>query len=227
MDLDVFVHSEIDHLAAGDFEDRRFDGELLQCCQNRVAAVGRGGVVRLDGLIDERRCPIQHALDRKLANRDFGKLVFDGAKRGNRLTELLPLDRVARGVADDGASAAAAHGRQLEPPIVEDVERDLVPFADFAEDVFGRDASLLQNQRRRRRPMEPHLVLFLAVADARKRTLDEKCRERPLAVAGHSGENNEEIGETAVRDPHLLAADREAAVGLTRRPGFGTQRVRA
>ena len=88
-----------------------------------------------------------------------------------------------------------------------------------------RHARVLQDQRRRRRAVQPHLVLFLADRDAGEGALDDERGER-LAV--DLGEDDEQVGEAAVGDPHLLAVEREAAVGAAAsRACLRAERVRA
>src|SRR5207245_10655184 len=82
--------------------------------------------------------------------------------------------------------------------------------ADLAEHVFGRHLDVLEDQRRRRRAVQTHLVLFLAALHA-ERALDE---ERGELLAVDLRKDDEQIGEAAVGDPHLLAVDHEAAVRL-------------
>src|SRR5947209_7855927 len=82
--------------------------------------------------------------------------------------------------------------------------------ADLAEDALGRHLHVLKNERRGRRTMEAHLVFFFAALHAEP-PLDEERRE---LIAVHLGEDDEEIGEAAVGDPHLLAVEDEGAVGL-------------
>ena len=65
--------------------------------------------------------------------------------------------------------------------------------------------------------MQAHLVLFLAARHAAERALDD---ERGELLAVDLGEDDEQVGEAAVGDPHLLAVQHEAAVGLPRRRAF-------
>ncbi len=154
----------------------------------------------------------------------LAELVTDRAEGRDRLTELLALHGVAGRLRDRQLGAAAAHRRQLEPAVVEHVEGDLVAPADFAEDVARGHAHVLHQERRRRRAVEPELVLLLPRTDAGKAPLDEERREE-LRV--HLGKDDEEVGEAAVGDPHLLAAEDEAAVSLAGCPRLGAERIRA
>ncbi len=129
-------------------------------------------------------------------------------------------------MADNRARTAAGHRRQLEAAVVQDVERYLVPLSDLAEDVFSGHARILQDERRGRGAVKPHLVLLFAGADAGKRSFHQKCGERVFAVADDPGKDNVEVGEAAVGDPHLFAANREASIGLARGPRFRAERIR-
>src|SRR5215471_18083413 len=72
--------------------------------------------------------------------------------------------------------------------------------------------------------MEAHLVLFVSARHAGKRPLDD---ERTEMFPVDLGEDDVEVGEAAIGDPHLLAVQDEAAVGRARRSSTGSERVRA
>ena len=61
--------------------------------------------------------------------------------------------------------------------------------------------------------MQAHLVLLFATADPCVAAFHQKRRE---VLAVHFGEDHKEVGEAAVGDPHLLAAQHIAAVILSR-----------
>ena len=226
VDLHVLVDDDVNHLAARDLEDGRLDGELFERGEHGVALVRA-----VDGAVDQPGGAIEHRLDGVLADDHFGELLADGAERGDGLAELLPLGGIRRRLRDYPARAAAAHRRQLEAAVVQDVERDFVALADFPEHVLRRHARVLQDQRGRGRPVQAHLVLFLAGTDAGERALDQKSGElsgrEVCAGLNDLGEHHEQIGEAAVRDPHLLAGQQEAAVWLRHGASLGTERVRA
>ena len=151
-------------------------------------------------------------------------LVRMAPNDGDRLAELPPLGGVGDGFGECGAGAAGGAGAELQAPVVEDVEGDLVAAADLAEHVARRHACVLQDHRRRRRGVQPHLVLFLADRHAGEAALDDERGER-LAV--DLGEDDEDVGEAGVGDPHLLAGQREAAVGEPGGAGPRAERIRA
>ena len=72
--------------------------------------------------------------------------------------------------------------------------------------------------------MQPHLVLFLPGGHAGKLALDDEGGE---VLAVHLGEHDEDVGEAAVGDPHLLAVEHEAAVRLARGPRLRAQGIGA
>ena len=131
--------------------------------------------------------------------------------------------RVLRRVSQRRARAARAHGAQLEPAVVQHVERDLVALADFTQQVVRRHARILQDHCRSRRAVQAHLVFFLAGADARKRAFDDEGGEEG---AVNLGEHDEEVGKAAARDPEFLAGQRPAAVRQSRGFRARGQRIR-
>ena len=208
------------HLAARDLEDRRLDGQLLQRLAQRG---GVGGVVIGEGRVEEAGGAVDHAVDREGARRHLPQLVPDRAEARDRHPELVALGGVAHRLADREVGAPGGGHRELEAPVVQGVERDLVPLADLAEHVPGRHADVLQDDRRGRRAVQAHLVLFLAGRHARPGPFHQ---ERGELLAVDLGEDDVEVREAAVGDPHLLAGQREAAVGVPGRPGLGPERVR-
>ena len=160
-----------------------------------------------DARVDHPGGAIEQALDRVGADDHLAELVLDRPERRDRLSELFSLRRISRRLADRAPGASAAHRAELETAEVEHVERDLVALADLAEDVVGRHLDVLKKDRGRRRAVQAHLVLFLPAPDARKRPFDDERREQ-LAV--HFREHDEEVGEAAVGDPHLLAVQHES-----------------
>ena len=93
---------------------------------------------------------------------------------------------------------------------------------NLAEDVARGNLDVLQHERRRRRAVYPELVLFLTRTHPGEGPLDEKRRE---LLAVDFRKNNEQIGESPVGDPHLFAAEDEAAVRLARGASLGAKCV--
>src|SRR5947209_18976218 len=108
-------------------------------------------------------------------------------------------DRLAR----HQLHAAAAHRAELEATDVENVEGYLVALADLAQKIRDGRLHVVERERRRRRTLDAHLVLFRAIGESFL-TLDDEARE---LVAVNLGEDDEHVRETAVRDPHLLALE--------------------
>ena len=130
---------------------------------------------------------------------------------------------VPRRLADRRRRAAAGRDRQLEPAVVQGIERDLVPPADFTKDVLGRHPDVLEDDGGGRGAVQAHLVLLAAGAHPGVAPFHEKGGE---LLAVDLGEDDEEIGESPVGDPHLFAGQHEAAVVLPARARFGAECVR-
>ena len=91
---------------------------------------------------------------------------------------------------------------------------------DLAEDVARGNLDVLQHERRRRRAVQPELVLFLTRTHAGEGPLDEERRE---LLAVDFRKDDEQIGESPVGDPHLFATEDEAAVRLARGASLGAK----
>ena len=126
-------------------------------------------------------------------------------------------------LADGGGRAAAGRDRQLETAVVQGVEGDLVSSADLAEHVLRRHPDVLEDHGGGGRAVQAHLVLLVADADPRVAPFDQKPGE---LLAVHLGEDDKQIGESPVSDPHLLAVQDEAAVVLPGRARLGAERIR-
>ena len=112
----------------------------------------------------------------------------------------------------------------LKRPKLSTLNATLWPLPISPSRFVGRHLHVLQQDRRRRRAVQAHLVLFLAARHAGERALDD---ERGEVLAVDLREDDEDVGEAAVGDPHLLAVEDEAAVGLPRRARLGAERVGA
>ena len=108
VDLDVLVDDEVDHLAAGDLQDRRLDRELLERCQHGVAGV------RLPCSALSIRPAVRYSMASTAYSRidHLRELVADRAEARDRLAELSALGGIRRRLADHPPRAAAAHRRR-------------------------------------------------------------------------------------------------------------------
>ena len=224
VDLHVLVEDVVHHLAAGDLRDRGFNGVLFQRGESS-RTVSRLVRSRFDPCVDVAGGPVHHALHGVRPRRHLSELVLDCAERRDGLTELLTLGRIFRRLADRDVGASAAHAAKLEAAEIQNVERDLVPLPDLAEQILRRHAHVLKNQRRRRGSVQTELVLFFSAADSRERALDDERGEMFSGIVDDLREDDEEIREAAVGNPHLLAVQHEAAVGLPLRSGFRAEGV--
>ena len=224
VNLQVLVDDVVHGLAAEYLRDRRLDRELFEGLQHRGRVVGllvgRPG----DPLIDQAGGSVHHAFQRILPRGHLAQLVLDRAKGGDGDAELFARRGVFGRLANGGLGAARTHRAQLEAAEVQYVERHLVALADRAQHRVGRHLHVLQDHRRRRRAMEAELVFFLAARHARPLALDDEGGE---VLAIDLGKDDEDVGEAAVGDPHLLARHDEAAIGLLHRPRLRPHGVRA
>ena len=174
-------------------------------------------------MINQTSGAIQRALHTKLTRDHVAEFEFDGPKRRDGLTKLAAVGRVAHRFTNRHPGAAAAHAGELEPAVVEHVERDLVALAHLTEQVLCRHTCVLQNHGCRGRPVQSHLVFFLAVRHTGEVLLHDKCRE---VFAVNLGKHDVDVGETTVGDPHLFAVEHPRAVGLFCGPRTSTERIR-
>ena len=155
----------------------------------------------------------------KQRTRHLGDLVLDQPEVGDALSELLAADRVTNGAGQRLLRAADVPGAQLDASEVEDVERDLVAFADRPQHVLDRHLHIVEHQRGSRRPVESELVLVGAVEHAHA-AFDDEGGE---VLAVDLGEHGEDVGEGAVGDPQLLTAQ-AVALAVRREGGGGSRR---
>jgi hypothetical protein len=161
-------------------------------------------VERGNRAVDEPGGPVGHRLDGVGLRRGAGELFPDQAEGGDTLAELLALGGIGCAGLERPLHAPDGEGPQLEPPHVEDVERDLVALADLSEHVLHRDLRVLEDERRGRAAADAELVLLAPLGEAGRAALDDQGRE---LVAVDLEEDDIHVGEAAVRDPHLSAVD--------------------
>src|SRR6185436_16391710 len=94
---------------------------------------------------------------------------------------------------------ANAHRAQFEATNVQHVESDLVTLADFTEQILDWCPNIGEDERGRARTLDAHLVLFGARGKSRLAFDDERAE----LVAIDFREDDEDVGEAAVSDPHL------------------------
>ncbi len=115
--------------------------------------------------------------------------------------------------------AAESSGTQLQAAEIQDVERNDVSAADLAEHVLDGDRHVIEEQRRREPSFfDSHLLLFGAALHA-EGALHQEGGE--LLVA-HLGEDREQIGCSAIGDPHLLAVE-DVVRAIRRKVGAGAR----
>ena len=95
----------------------------------------------------------------------------------------------------------------------------LCPSPIVPEHVLDRHLHIVEHQRGRRRAVEPELVL-VGAADHAHAALDDEGGE---VLAVDLGEHGEDVGEAAVGDPQLLAAE-AVELAVRRQRGGGARR---
>ena len=97
-------------------------------------------------------------------------------------------------------------------------------FADFAKHIFDRRLRIRENQRRRAGSANSHLVFFRAVLAA----LLALDNESGKLVAVDFREHDEDVGESAVGNKHLLAVENVVGIVVSQLRGrLRVHRVRA
>ena len=135
----------------------------------------------------------------------------------------LPNWRAFLGVFGGMAPGSGGEAEQLrgdaDATFVEGLDGDLVALADFAEDVGGGDAAVVEEKFAGGRGADAELVFLLADRKAGRIALDEEGGDALVAGAGiDGGEDDEEAGFGGVGDPELAAVE-EVVVAVGARGG--------
>src|SRR2546423_8944265 len=168
--------------------------------------------LRHRGLLDEGESGVLHArgvVDQKARGLDVGRhlreLELDGLELVDRAPELRALRRVRERVFERAARESDHLRADADAPLVESLDGDFISAAYFAEHVLLRHAAGVEDYLGRRGGADAELVLLLADRKALELFLDDEGRD---AVASRLrvrvGEDYEESGLVAVRDPELL-----------------------
>ena len=144
---------------------------------------------------------IEHGLGDVGEDRHLGQLVLDQAEVGDGLAKSLALLGVANRFSQSVLPSPDGGGGQLEAPGVEDIEGDDVAAAHFMQQVFRRDLGVVEKNRHGGGTLDAHLLFFRAGREAGGVALDDEAGK---LFPAHLGEHDEEVGEAAVGDPHLL-----------------------
>ena len=106
-------------------------------------------IIDIDALqrrIQQAGRAINDAFAHEHADGHLAQFVFDRAEVADRLSKLGALVGVLHGIRDDVLGAAHCGRAELEAADVENIERDLVPFAGFAQQIFNGHTGVFQDQ---------------------------------------------------------------------------------
>ncbi len=91
--------------------------------------------------------PVDQGFGGEQSGGHIRQLFADGAEGADGLAELLTLAGVAGRFGQDVLAAAGDRRAELETTDIEHVEGNLVPLADFTEQVLHRDLGVVENHR--------------------------------------------------------------------------------
>ena len=173
--------------------------------------------VRLAFVLEHAGAVDQHPAGVALEDH-VGDHLLDQLEAGERDAELLALLRVLDRGVDAAVADPDAAGGDAVAAVVERAHRDLEAVADLAEQRRRRatstessEISAVSEERRPSLPWISWVVKPSLSVGTRK-----QARPRCFFVRVGLGEDQRHVGEVGERDPHLLAADRPARVGLGR-----------
>ncbi len=159
-------------------DDRALDGVGLDLL------LDGGGVVLVDvgeGTVDQADDAVGEGLAGEDGGGHVGELLLDEAELADGFAEGFALFGVANAVVEGGAGSSDGGVAELVAADVEDVEGDVVAFADLAEEVGGGDLAVGKDERAGGAAADAELVLFLADGEAGGAFFDEEGGEAFLA----------------------------------------------
>src|SRR5262245_20399529 len=113
--------------------------------------------------------------------RHICKLELDGLKLCDRLSELLPLFRVVERRFICTLRHSNAECRDADAAAVENFQRVDETMAEFAKQVFFRQATVLKNHRGRVARSQAQLVFFFSCGEARRSFFKNECRDSMMS----------------------------------------------
>src|SRR5579862_7056132 len=115
--------------------------------------------------------------------------------------------------------------RIFQPSHVENIEGNLMPLADFSQNVLHGHSRIVEVQRSGGGPPNTHLVFFRPWGDSREIALHNKRRK---LFTVDPGKHDVDVRDAAVGNPHLGAVQSVMlSIRIQCSPGFAMQRVRS
>src|SRR5208282_2190728 len=136
----------------------------------RFVDLTEGMIHHADGAVYQRFADIEQS-------RHVGNLLAHQTKIGDHFIERLTLLCIRNCVFKRNSASSNAHSAQLESPDVQNVERNYMPLADFAEQVLDRHLAIIENDRAGRRAADAEFVLLCSDREAGETSLDQECCE--------------------------------------------------
>src|SRR4051794_38128650 len=183
----------------------------------RVQLRDRGlGRVRLLFILEQAGAEDQHPGG--IAAQDhFGDHLLDQLETGQGDAELLAFLGVFDRALDAAFADADAAGGDAVAAVFERAHRDLEAVADLAEHRVVADLDLVEGDFCGIGGAQPELAVDLLGGEAVAAGRDDEAGEAAMLLLRVGlGEDQGEVGDVAEADPHLLAADRPAVLGLGR-----------
>src|SRR5207249_2631687 len=143
-----------------------FDGVLLDTFLNLLGVVLVFCRDAGERFVDEADGAIADGSADEDSGGAVGDLLLDEPELGDGFPEGLTINGVADAVVESHAAAADGCDAEFVASDVQDVERDVVALADLAEQVFGRDDAVGEDERTGGAAANAELVLFLALGEA-------------------------------------------------------------
>ena len=223
MDLHVLVGDVESRFRAVHLDDAALHRVFLGGVEQGVLVGFSFGFERIDALLHQVRDAVGAGFECEQPDRHFGQLVLDGSEIADRLLELVAFVGVFDRNVRRGFGAAERHHAEFVTTDIQDVERDEVPLADGSEQVLLRNTHILEKHLTGARPLDTEFVLFRSERNARALALHDEAGE---FIAIQLRENDENVRESAVADPHFLTVQ-DVLVAVFVGAGFGGEGIGA
>lgn len=169
--------------------------------------VGELGVAEAGGVVD-------HEPGRFDLHGHFGELELDSLELGDGFAELAALAGVADGVLEGAVGEADELGADGDAAGIKGFDGYLIALTGLAEDIFRRDAAVIEQDFAGGGAADAEFVLFAADGEAGGVAFDQEAGNAAVTGVGvDGGEDEEEAGFGGVGDPEFAAGE-EIAIAI-------------